>query len=273
VERIVDQAVEPARVASSSGFEVQGVRVSVGEQTLLDGVDLSLVPGRVYGLIGHNGSGKSTLTRLLARQLAPTAGTITYAGTPLAQWPHRTFARHVGYMAQRLPEATGLTVRELASLGRYPWHGALGRFDADDRDHVDQALASTGMTEFATRLVDTLSGGERQRAWLAMLVAQDSQAMLLDEPISELDAAHQIDVMERVRELCLHRGVTVLAVLHDVNIAARFCDRLIALRDGQKIAEGSPEEVVCPEVLQQIYGVAMGVVEVPELDLPICYVA
>ncbi len=269
----MEKSEEQATVGPASGFQVQGAGLSVGPHTLLKGIDLSLAPGCVYGLIGHNGSGKSTLTRLLARQLVPTAGTITYHGTPLGQWPHRTFARHVGYMAQRLPEATGLTVRELASLGRYPWHGALGRFDADDREHVEQALASTGMTEFASRLVDTLSGGERQRAWLAMLVAQNSESMLLDEPISELDVAHQIDVMERVRELCRQRQVTVLAVLHDVNIAARFCDRLIALRDGEKIAEGSPEEVVCPDVLEQVYGVAMGVVEVPELDLPICYVA
>ncbi len=269
----MDQPVEQGVAGAPSGFEADAVSLSIGERRLLSDIDLSLAPGCVYGLIGHNGSGKSTLMRLLARQQAPSAGVITYAGTPLAQWPQRAFARNVGYMAQRLPEATGLTVRELASLGRYPWHGALGRFDDDDRDHVDRALALTGMTELASRLVDTLSGGERQRAWLAMLVAQNSQSMLLDEPISELDVVHQIDVMERVRALCRQRGVTVLAVLHDINIAARFCDRLIALRDGGKIAEGPPEEVVCPEVLERIYRVAMGVVEVPELELPICYVA
>lgn len=259
--------------AARRGYDVEGLGYRLSERTLLEGIDLDLAPGRLYGLIGHNGSGKSTLLKLLARQQPPTAGRVVYAGEPLGRWPQRGLAREIAYLPQRLPDATGLTVRELAALGRYPWHGPLGRFGSRDRERVDEALRLTGTDALAERLVDTLSGGERQRAWLAMLVAQDSRCMLLDEPVSELDVAHQMDVMQRVRQLCHERGLLVVAVLHDINLAARFCDELIALHSGRCIARGTPRTVVCPEVLERIYGVPMGVIDAPELDLPISYVA
>ncbi len=255
------------------GFEVSGVGFRVPGQTLLDQIDLRLRPGRLYGLIGHNGSGKTTLLKLLARQQTPTTGRITFDDVPLADWSQRELARRIGYMAQQPPEATGLTVGELAALGRYPWHGAIGRFTAGDRASVNEALRLTEMDDLAERLVDTLSGGERQRAWLAMLVAQDSRCMLLDEPISALDVAHQMDVMQRIRHLCHGRGLTVVVVLHDVNIAARFCDDLVALHGGQRVVTGTPAEVVQPQMLERIYGVPMGVVHTPEHALPISYVA
>lgn len=254
-------------------YAAEALGFRVGGSELLANIDLDLHAGRLYGLIGHNGSGKSTLLKLLARQQAPTAGRVVYAGRPLDDWTQRELAREVAYLPQRPPEASGLTVRELAALGRYPWHGALGRFGENDRARVEEALRLTGMDGFADRLVETLSGGERQRAWLAMLVAQDSRCMLLDEPISELDVAHQMDVMHRVHDLCRERGLLVIAVLHDVNIAARFCDELIALHTGRQIARGEPRSVVCPEVLERIYGVPMGVVDAPGLALPISYVA
>lgn len=253
-------------------FELSGAGVRVADRTLVGPLDLSLVPGRFYGLLGHNGSGKSTLLKLMARQLVPSEGRVHFEGGALADWSPRAFARRVAYLPQQLPEATGLTVRELVALGRYPWHGAVGRFTPADRARVDEALRLTDMTSLAGRMLDTLSGGERQRAWLAMLVAQDSACMLLDEPISALDVAHQIDVMELVGELCHERSLTVVAVLHDVNIAARFCDELIALHGGRPAARGTPHEVVCPESLHRIYGVDMGVIQHPERDMPVSYV-
>ncbi|WP_189347701.1 ATP-binding cassette domain-containing protein, partial [Mesorhizobium sp. M4A.F.Ca.ET.090.04.2.1] len=175
-----------------TAFRVEAVRFAVGERTLLGPVSLELERARVYGLIGHNGSGKSTLIKLLARQQPASEGAISFAERPLAGWSARELARALAYLPQTTPAATGLTVRELAALGRYPWHGALGRFGHEDRRHIEEALALTDMAGFADRLVDELSGGERQRAWLAMLVAQNAGVMLLDEPISALDIAHQV---------------------------------------------------------------------------------
>lgn len=262
-----------AHAADAARFALRGVGFTVNGRALLGPLDLVLAGGRVHGLIGHNGSGKTTLLRLLARQQPPTEGAIRFAGRPLAGWPTRALAREIAYLAQGLPEATGLTVRELAALGRYPWHGALGRFTAADRGRVEEALALTDMTALADRLVDTLSGGERQRAWIAMLVAQDARCLLLDEPISALDVAHQIEVLELLQGLCQERGLTVITVLHDVNMAARFCDELIALHSGQVIDRGVPAAILQPERLERIYGVAMGVMRHPRLGVPIGYVA
>ena len=192
------------------------------------------------GLVGHNGSGKSTLVKLLARQEAPTAGAIHFDGQPLGAWRDRAFARAVAYLPQHTPLAPGMLVRELVALGRYPWHGALGRFTNADRDKVAEAMALTDTARYADRFVDTLSGGERQRVWLAMLIAQDAGCLLLDEPTSALDIAHQIEVLSLVRKLSRERGVTVIVVLHEINMAARFCDEIVALREGRLVARGAP---------------------------------
>ncbi|MEH3147391.1 MAG: ATP-binding cassette domain-containing protein [Methylobacterium frigidaeris] len=253
-------------------FEMSGAAFRVPGRTLLAPLTATLPARRVIGLIGHNGSGKSTLVRLLARQLPAGSGTIRFAGRPLAAWGDRAFARWVAYLPQQPPAAAGLLVRELVALGRYPWHGALGRFGAEDRRQVAQALALTGTESLAGRLVDTLSGGERQRAWLAMLVAQDAGCLLLDEPISALDVAHQVEVLALVRRLARDRGLGVVVVLHDVNMAARFCDEILALRGGRLIARGSPEVIMTPAGLEAIYGVPMGVMPHPETGEPLCYV-
>jgi len=258
---------------SQTCLEGRELGFAIAGHQLLAGVDLALQPGRLCGLIGHNGSGKSTLLHMLAGQHTPTSGRILLDGIELDRWSQRAFARRVAYLPQNLPEATGLTVYEFAALGRYPWHGAVGRFGNRDRAQVNEGLRLAGMTGFSDRLVDTLSGGERQRAWLAMLIAQDSGCMLLDEPIAALDVAHQIDVMECVRRLCRERELAVLVVLHDVNVAARFCDELVALSCGERIVSGSPTEVVQPDTLERIYGVPMGVVRPDDQCHPLSYVA
>ncbi len=238
-------------------FALEGVHVAVDERTLLHPLDLILPPGRVIGLIGHNGSGKSTLLKVLAGQLTPTGGQVQMDGKALSGWSSRAFARQVAYLPQTPPATGGLSVRELVSLGRYPWHGALGRFTAQDRQKVDEAIALTEIGPMADRLVDTLSGGERQRAWLATLVAQDAPCLLLDEPTSALDIAHQVEVLALVKRLSHERGIGVIIVLHDVNMAARFCDELLALHTGRMIARGKPVDLVEPATLEAIYGVPM----------------
>ncbi|MBK1699027.1 ABC transporter ATP-binding protein [Rhodovibrio salinarum] len=262
----------PAHAGAPAGFNLRNVGFRIGEHELLRDISVGLEHAQVYGLIGHNGSGKTTLMKLLARQNTPSEGKIAFADRDLAAWPQRTFAREVAYMAQRLPDATGLTVSELAALGRYPWHGALGRFEQGDRERVQEALTLTHMDSLADRLVDTLSGGERQRAWLAMLLAQDSRCILLDEPIAALDVAHQVEVMQLVVQLCRQRQLTVVVVMHDINLAARFCDQLIALHSGRLVAQGPPDDVVQPQVLERVYGVQMGVIDHPEKAIPLCYV-
>lgn len=257
---------------AQTAFHIDAVRFAVGERTLLGPVSLELERSRVYGLIGHNGSGKSTLIKLLARQQAASSGVITFARRPLPQWGAREFARALAYLPQTTPAATGLTVRELAALGRYPWHGALGRFGHEDRRHVEEALALTDMEAFTERLVDELSGGERQRAWLAMLVAQNAGVMLLDEPISALDIAHQVEVLGLVRDLSRKRDLCVVVVLHDPNMAARYCDELIALKDGKLLTRGTPGEIMRGDVLKGIFGVEMGVFAHPVTGQPVGYV-
>jgi len=262
----LDQAGKPPQ------FELADVSFAVEGRTLLQPLTLALPAHRMIGLIGHNGSGKSTLLKLLARQQPVGAGTIRFEGTELSAWQDRAFARKVAYLPQQPPPAPGMLARELVALGRYPWHGALGRFGQRDRDKVAEAMALTDIELLADRLVDSLSGGERQRVWLAMLVAQDTRCLLLDEPISALDIAHQVDVLGLVHRLARDRGLGVIVVLHDINMAARFCDEIIALHTGRLAARGTPADLMRDDRLEAIYGLPMGILSHPVTGVPISYV-
>ena len=255
----------PAMVLHDVGFDVGG-------HVLLQPLTATFPDGGLTGLVGPNGSGKSTLLKLLSRQQAPTRGRITFAGQPLESWSVRDFARRVAYLPQHTPLAAGLKVRELVALGRYPWHGALGRFGQADRDRVEEAMTLTATDVFADRFVDTLSGGERQRVWLAMLIAQDARLLLLDEPISALDIAHQLDVLTLVHRLSTGKGVAVIVVIHEINMAARFCDEMIALKGGRMIARGRPDDFMTPARLADIYDVDMGVFPHPQTGGSVAYV-
>lgn len=260
------------RDATEQLFELESVAFAIPGRILLEPLTLALPARRVVGLIGHNGSGKSTLMKLLARQQPASAGVVRFEGKALRDWGDRPFARKVAYLPQQTPPASGLLVKELVALGRYPWHGALGRFSQTDGEKVAEAMALTDVTPLAERLVDTLSGGERQRAWIAMLIAQDAECLLLDEPISALDVAHQVEVLSLVRRLSKDRGLGVVLVLHDVNMAARFCDEIIALHTGKLIARGEPSEIMTPPELEAIYGVAMGVMRCPDNGVLVSFV-
>ncbi|HCU0429105.1 TPA: Fe3+-hydroxamate ABC transporter ATP-binding protein FhuC [Serratia marcescens] len=253
-------------------FALDNASFAVPGRVLLQPLSLSFPQGNVCGLIGHNGSGKSTLLKLLGRHHAPSGGQVLLNRQPLAQWDSKSFACQVAYLPQQLPAAEGMTVRELVAVGRYPWHGALGRFGANDRQLVEEAISLVGLKPFANRLVDSLSGGERQRAWLAMMVAQDSRCLLLDEPTSALDIAHQVEVLALIQRLSRERDLTVIAVLHDINMAARYCDHLVALRGGEMIAQGGPLELMKGPVLEQIYGIPMGTLPHPSGGAPVSFV-
>lgn len=239
-------------------FAIENLSVDVPGRRLLDGITLNLPAGQVIALIGHNGSGKSTLLKVLARQVAAD-GRIAFEGRPLPGWRARDYARRLAFLPQTTPPAEGMLVRELVALGRYPWHGALGRFGPRDHEAVAAAMQECGVAPFADRLVDTLSGGERQRVWLAMMVAQQAGTLLLDEPISALDIAHQVEVLALIRRMCHDQQRSAVIVLHDVNMAARFCDHIVALKRGRLAMQGSPAELIRPDALHAIYGLPMQV--------------
>jgi len=224
----------------------------------LAGVSLRLGRGEVVGLIGPNGSGKTTLLRLLTRQLAPAAGRVLLGGRPLASFGRFELARHVAVVAQEPEVPVGFTVRETVAMGRAPHMGLLGTPGPEDARAVAVALTATGTLEFADRRIETLSGGERQRAVFARAVAQQPAFLLLDEPTNHLDLRYQVELLALAREQAAS-GVGVLAVLHDLNLAARACDRLVLLAEGRVAAAGAPAEVLRPDLLAATYRAAVEV--------------
>ena len=258
--------------AAGDAFRLEGVGLTVARATILRDVTLSFPRARVTALVGHNGSGKSTLLRIMARQVAAGTGRVLYDAHPVADFVERAFAREVAWLPQDPGTGADLTVREVVASGRYPWHGPLGRFTDADRQRVEDALAAVHLQGFGERPLATLSGGERQRAWLGMLIAQDSKCLLLDEPTAALDIAHQVEVLSLIRRLSHDHGLAVVIVMHDINMAARFCDLIHALKAGEVAASGPPARIVTPEVLHRIYGIAMDVLVQPGRDVPIACV-
>ena len=247
-------------------LELDDVSYRIQDLRLLAPLSLRVEAGSLVGLIGPNGSGKSTLMKLMAAQLSPTQGSLRLEGRPMKDWGRRAFARRVAYLGQDLPATEGLTARELVRFGRFPWRGLLGRRTRDDEAQVERAMALTGTQALAGRVVETLSGGERQRVWLAMLLAQESRFLLLDEPLSALDVAHQVEVMDLIRHLSGRLNLGVVVILHDINIASRYCDRIVALNAGQLALDGSPEELMREDALKAIYSVEMQVMPHPLRD-------
>ncbi|MGY4107670.1 ATP-binding cassette domain-containing protein [Aeromonas encheleia] len=245
-------------------FEMKAASFTISDRKLLQPTSLRFEQGQVYGLIGHNGSGKSTLLKLLARQQPLSDGEILFDDKPLSEWGNRDFARQVAYLPQHLPSAENLLGRELVEMGRYPWRGLLGRMQEADHRQVDKAIVLTHTERFADRLVDTLSGGERGRVWLAMLLAQESRFILLDEPLAALDVAHQVEVLTLVQQLSRQLNLGVIIVIHDINMASRFCDRLVALHSGRLLTHGEPSLIMTSETLHAIYGIPMAVMRHPD---------
>ena len=252
-------------------FVVKQASFAIPNRTLLQPISVQFEQGKVYGLIGHNGSGKSTLIKLLAKQQPLSSGEILFDNQPLDAWSNREFAKRVAYLPQHLPQATNLTAKELIAMGRYAWNGLFGRQTAQDKLAIERALALTHTEKFAVQLVDVLSGGERSRIWLAMLLAQQSQFLLLDEPLAALDIAHQVEVMELIHQLSRELNLGVIIVIHDINLASRYCDHLVALHSGKLLAEGNSQQINNTPSLKAIYGIELNVINHPETGRPVSF--
>lgn len=244
---------------TDSAIEALGVCAGYREHPVLHDVTLRVRPGEWVGLLGPNGSGKSTLLGTIGGSVRATAGEVRVAGALLSATPPKERARALAILPQSPPPPAGITVRELVVQGRHPYRGAWQFSDRADRGAVDEAIRLVGLQGFENRYVERLSGGERQRAWMALTIAQSAPIVLLDEPTTFLDLGHQFELLELVEELRRARDWTVVTVLHDINQAARFADRLVVLADGGIVADGQPEDVVTEELLRERFGVAASV--------------
>ncbi|HZG06634.1 MAG TPA: ABC transporter ATP-binding protein [Streptomyces sp.] len=228
------------------------------------------IPDRSFTVIvGPNACGKSTLLRALARMLRPTAGAVLLDGQAIGSLPAKKVARTLGLLPQSSIAPDGITVADLVSRGRYPHQGLLRQWSAEDERIVAESMAATGVDGLAERYVDELSGGQRQRVWIAMAIAQQTPLLLLDEPTTYLDIQHQIDVLDLCARLHEEQGRTLVAVLHDLNHAARYATHLIAMRGGEVIAEGPPGEIVTAGLVERVFGLRCQVIEDPETGTPL----
>ncbi|HCP2150220.1 TPA: Fe(3+) dicitrate ABC transporter ATP-binding protein FecE, partial [Escherichia coli] len=235
-------------------LRTENLTVSYGAQTVLDGLSLALPAGKITALLGPNGCGKSTLLNCFSRLLTPDSGEILLDEKPIAGFSARQLARRLALLPQHHLSPEGITVRELVSYGRSPWLSLWGRLSAEDNERVNVAMSQTRTRNLADRRLTQLSGGQRQRAFLAMVLAQDTPLILLDEPTTYLDINHQVELMRLMVEL-KRQGKTVVTVLHDLNQASRYCDHLVVLASGRVMAQGAPEAVMKPELLKTVFSV------------------
>ncbi|MEI7307912.1 Fe(3+) dicitrate ABC transporter ATP-binding protein FecE [Pectobacterium carotovorum] len=249
----------------------QNLKAGYGDKRILDGLSLSLPAGKITALLGPNGCGKSTLLKCFAKLLTPESGAIQLNGKPLSAFSARQLSRHLALLPQQHLTPEGITVRDMVAYGRSPWLSLWGRLSPDDRQRVQLAMEKTHIVDLADERLTDLSGGQRQRAFLAMLLAQDTPVVLLDEPTTYLDINHQVELMKLLRELN-QAGKTVVTVLHDLNQASRYCDHLVMLADGRMMAQGSPHEVMKPELLQRVFSIDAEIHAEPVSGQPMCVV-
>lgn len=253
-----------------STVQTEHVRLGYESAVIIHDLSLTIPSGKITALVGPNGCGKSTLLRGLARLLLPKQGTVYLDGQAIQQVPTRELAKQLGILPQSPIAPEGLTVRELVAQGRYPHQQWFQQWSAADEQALNDALAMSGMADLADRPVDALSGGQRQRAWIAMTLAQETKVVLLDEPTTFLDLAHQIEVLQLLEQLNRAQDRTIIMVVHDLNHAARHADHLVAMRAGEVIAQGAPAAVITPELLRDVFGVAADVVIDPRSGVPLC---
>ena len=268
-------ASTPASVTTGSGttasstarLRTDDLTIGYDKRVISEHLSVLIPDGSFTVIVGPNACGKSTLLRGLARLLRPRQGQVLLDGRSIAAFGGKELAREVGLLPQTSIAPDGITVFDLVARGRYPHQKLLTQWSADDERAVAAALTATSTTELSTRLVDELSGGQRQRVWVAMALAQETPILLLDEPTTFLDIAHQIDLLELFRQLH-SQGRTLVAVLHDLNQAARYATHLIAMKDGSVVAEGTPRELVTEDLVDEVFGLRCRVIDDPVAGCP-----
>ncbi|MDR2323579.1 MAG: ABC transporter ATP-binding protein [Microbacterium sp.] len=253
---------------SSHTLEATDLTVGYDGDPVIEGLDLALPGSGITMIVGGNGCGKSTLLCTLARLLKPRSGSVLLDGSAIAHLPTKEVARIVGLLPQAPVAPDGISVADLVDRGRTPHRGWLGGRDHRDDEVVADALQVTGMAEFAERSIDELSGGQRQRAWVAMALAQEPDILLLDEPTTYLDLAHQVELLQLLVRLSRERGTQVVVVMHELNLATRYADHLVAMRDGRIVAEGAPADVVTVELLREVFDLEAVVIPDPVAGTP-----
>ncbi len=245
-----------------------GLRLAYDDRVVVEDLDLLVPPGRISAIVGANACGKSTLLRAMARLLSPRLGTVTLDGRSVHGMPTREVARELGILPQAPTAPDGLTVIDLVTRGRSPHQSWWRQWSPADEEAVLSALRATELVDLADRPVDELSGGQRQRAWIAMAIAQETPILLLDEPTTFLDLAHQIDVLDLVVDLNRRENRTVVMVLHDLNQACRYADHVIAMKSGRIVAQGAPAEVITPATVEAVFDVRCQVTSDPVSGTP-----
>lgn len=250
-------------------LETKALSLSYGQATVLRQLNLSIPPGQITVFVGRNGCGKSTLLRSVSRLLKPEEGAVLLDGKAISKWSTKEVAKKLAILPQGPTAPEGLTVRQLVRQGRYPHQSWLSQWSAEDERMVSKALADTKMEELAERTVDSLSGGQRQRAWIAMTLAQGTDVLLLDEPTTYLDMAHQIEILDLLYELNERERRSIVMVLHDLNLACRYAHHIVALCDGKIYAEGSPERVMTLETVSRVFGMKCEIMFDPSFGTPV----
>lgn len=249
-------------------YEATHLAAGYENQMIIEDVSLTIPSHQISIIIGANGCGKSTLLKTMARLIKPLAGQITLNGTPIQKIPPKSFAKILGLLPQSPIVPEGITVVDLIGRGRFPHHTFWKGWTTEDDEAVAEAMDIMGVTEFAHRSIDELSGGQRQRVWIAMALAQQTDILFLDEPTTYLDITYQIEILDRLTDLNKKYGTTIVMVLHDINLSARYADHLFALHKGKLIAEGAPSEVITSSLIQQIFDLQCIVVEDPIAKSP-----
>ncbi|HET8994928.1 MAG TPA: ABC transporter ATP-binding protein [Rhodococcus sp. (in: high G+C Gram-positive bacteria)] len=255
-------------MTASHTLTVENLKLGYGNRTVVDSLDLDVPPGKITCIVGANACGKSTLLRSMSRLLTPRGGHVLLDGKDVHKLPAKQLARTLGLLPQSPIAPEGIVVADLVGRGRHPHQRVLSRWSREDDAAVADALAATQITELAERSVDELSGGQRQRVWIAMALAQQTDVLLLDEPTTFLDVSHQVEVLDLLTDLNRDRGTTIVMVLHDLNLAARYADHLVAIADGSIYALGDPADVLTSETVAAVFGLDSRVIPDPVSGKP-----